>query len=401
MTFKLSFFGLLSLGTGFFLLQDSFAKTLDMDDGVNIQAGYFGSPVKGEIPIGWDLMRKFPEIKTVRIEVPPDEGIPLATMQRWIREAAQNGYKIIVTYHRAVDNGSGDPEALLKAARWWKENYATLAVAGPFTVNLMNEWGSHKLSPEAFAKANNDAIAIVRAVYSGPIIIDIPGWGQETYVAAEASKLMSDGAIVLSVHIYGSNFVEYGPHRWMMPEDLVALAKAGRPVLVGEFGGLREGGADWRALVQQAKDLGWTVIAWTWNGDGEGMNMIVPSWDVDCSMKSYYPGTYFGDVYAFLGNAKKPWLYIPLFNGDILLGDWPQSYTFGVHSNASWTVELQGGDDWIDDLSPASGWGEKAVMFTVSRNLSSARRSAVVTVRAGDIVKSFSIHQEPKEKDKH
>jgi mannan endo-1,4-beta-mannosidase len=397
MTLKSSFLGLLSVGIGLFLSADLSARTLDFDDGVNIQAGYFS---KGDIQIGWDLMRKFPEIRTVRIEIPPDEGVAPATMQRWIREAVQNGYTVIATYPRAVSNGSDDPAELMKAAYWWRENYKTLAKAGPFTVNLMNEWGGHKQTPESFADSYNKAIAVVREVYNGPIIVDISGWGQETVLAAESSKFIKDGNIVLSVHIYGSNFVEYGRHHWMTPEDLVEFAKVGRPVMIGEFGGMREGGADWRALVRQAKELGWTVIAWTWNGDGEGMNMMVPSWEVDHSMKSYYPGTYFGDVYAFLGGNQKPWLNIPLFNGDILLGSWPQTYTFGVHSNGAWKVEIKDGDGWISGVSPTSGWGEKTVTFAVSRNLSEVRRSATVTVRCGDIVKTFSIHQERAEEKK-
>jgi len=142
--------------------------------------------------------------------------------------------------------------------------------------------------------------------------------------------------------------------------------------------------------------LGWTVIAWAWNGDGEGMNMILPSWNDDHSPSAYFPSTYFGDVYAFLGDMPKPWLCVPLFNGDILLGDWPQRYTFGVHSNVAWSVEVRGGEGWIGDMCPLSGWGERTVSFSVSQNNTPARRSATVTVRAGDQVKSFSIHQDPR-----
>ena len=54
----------------------------------------------------------------------------------------------------------------------------------------MNEWGSHTISSASYASAYNSAISIVRTVYSGSIIIDIPGWGQETYTAAVALKCM-------------------------------------------------------------------------------------------------------------------------------------------------------------------------------------------------------------------
>ena len=40
----------------------------------------------------------------------------------------------------------------------------------------MNEWGSHSLPADAYARAYNSAIATVRTVYGGPIIIDCSGY---------------------------------------------------------------------------------------------------------------------------------------------------------------------------------------------------------------------------------
>jgi hypothetical protein len=165
------------------------ARTLDFADGVNVQAGYFNGADKGRIPIGWDLMAKFDRIGTARIEIPPEQGVRIETMQDWIRGAHKIGLGVIATCHDYRFNGSSDKEALLGAARWWRGHYAQLRKAGPFTVNLMNEWGGHSLSAEDYAAAYNEAIAIVREVYDGPIIIDVPGWGQEVYTAAAASPL--------------------------------------------------------------------------------------------------------------------------------------------------------------------------------------------------------------------
>ena len=53
-------------------------------------------------------------------------------------------------------------------------------------INLMNEWGSHTLTSNAYASAYNAALEIVRQVYSGTVIIDAPGWGHEATVAANA-----------------------------------------------------------------------------------------------------------------------------------------------------------------------------------------------------------------------
>ncbi len=367
------------------------AQTLGWPDGVNIQAGYFNSADKGNIPIGWELMRRFDKIGTVRIELPPEQKVRIETMQRWIQEANQNGYNVIATYHRYEHNGSPDPEALLAAARWWKAHYAELSKAGPFTVNLMNEWGDHDITPEQYASAYNKAIAIVREVYKGPLIIDIPGWGQETYTAAEASAQIEDRDIVFSVHIYSSAYVKHGPRRWMKPLDLELFAKVDRPIIVGEFGGMREGGADWAALTDKARELGWTVIAWAWNGDGEGMNMVCPSWNDQHSPSAYYPSTYFPSVYARIGRDEATHMNLSV-HGDIVMGPDASAYTFAIHGNASWRVECEGAD-WLRGLAPLSGWGTGQVNFEVAANDGPVSRMATIWVRGGGVERSFRVVQ--------
>ncbi|MBN1403151.1 MAG: cellulase family glycosylhydrolase [Opitutales bacterium] len=367
------------------------AATLGWPDGVNVQAGYFNEADKGNIPIGWDLMKKFDRIGTVRIEIPPEQGVRLETMQGWIADANAHGFNVIATYHDYRGNGSDDPGQLLAAARWWRDNYAALAEAGPFTLNLMNEWGGHSLSPEQYADAYNKAIAIVREVYSGTIIVDIPGWAQETVTAAKASPLIEDSDIVFSVHIYSSAYVEQGPRRWMQPEDLVEFAKVDRPIIIGEFGGMREGGADWAALTDTARALGWTVLAWAWNGDGEGMNMVMPSWNDEHSPEAYYPSTYFAQVYARIGNAGASQMTLSV-GESIRLGSWPSRYTFAIHGNCSWSIECDA--DWILGLSPLSGWGTEAISFQVPEYNGQNRREATITVRGEGIVRSFPVIQD-------
>lgn len=75
---------------------------------------------------------------------------------------------------------------LLAAAVWWRENWAELRKAGDFVINLMNEWGDHTMTADAYASAYNAALEIVRQVYTGTVVIDAPGWGHEATVAARA-----------------------------------------------------------------------------------------------------------------------------------------------------------------------------------------------------------------------
>jgi mannan endo-1,4-beta-mannosidase len=267
-------------------------------NGVNIQASYFCS---GNQDIGWALMKANPKIQTVRIELDPTAQAGIDDFARWIRDANANGFNVIATHHDADFNGSADPASLLAAANWWKTNYGTLAAAGPFTINLMNEWGDHNVTTQQYASAYNNAITVVRQVYSGPVICDIPGWGQETHTAADASPLITDNNIIFSTHIYPGAW-NSRTGQYVVTSDLDYLGNAGRPVLVGEFGSNMRGSADWSGLVDHAKSKGWTVLGWCWNGDGtkpNKMNMISPYWGDRnaCGTTNYTKHTYFNTIY--------------------------------------------------------------------------------------------------------
>ena len=344
-------------------------------NGVNLQPSY-ASGKSGNVSFGWELMKSLRYIRTVRIEIEPDR----ATQARsWIQQACGKGYEVIATYHKFKDKQTGKKllgtdkvSELMLAANWWKNNFRNLrtgaasytvqaddtlsaiaqlyygdaskyhgifqankwlltsphlihpgqtltipAQSRSFKINLMNEWGSHSLTAQQYAEAYNSAIGIVRKVYNGPLIIDVPGFAQETYVAASAVKgvttsgggrvKITDPHVILSVHIYRDAYVKQ--KRPSSPErsgpldqaDLDDLATAGRPCMVGEFGpGEEAGPADWEGLVAHAKSLvpPWPVLAWAWNGDGGTMNMVTPAWSSNPNASSYGQNTsYFGKVY--------------------------------------------------------------------------------------------------------
>lgn len=148
--------------------------TSSLGNGVNLQPSYYNG---GNPNFAFSLMKQQTKIKTVRIEIEPDK---VTQAKSWISQARSNGYAVIATYHKSAVLGSDKTSDLTDGANWWKTNYATLHASGSFTINLMNEWGSHNLTANAYASAYNTAISIVRQVYSGAIIIDIPGYGQET-----------------------------------------------------------------------------------------------------------------------------------------------------------------------------------------------------------------------------
>jgi mannan endo-1,4-beta-mannosidase len=275
------------------------ASTDTIGNGVNLQPSYYNS---GKVYFGWTLMKQYPGIKSVRIEIEPT--IPVTLALSWIMQAQKNGYRVIATYHKYTVLGSDDAGEVAAAANWWKMNYPLLSSSGPVIINLINEWGSHNLSSASFAKAYNPAIATIRQVYEGPIILDCPGYGQETAVAAGSvtnagSPLITDSNIIFSVHVYPNGYNSTHNHNLQI-SDLDELAHTGRPCIIGEFGNDPAGNVDWMGLVNHAKTKHWAVLGWSWNGDGGSMNMTSPAWKTDTSDSTFSRSDYFNVVYDLL-----------------------------------------------------------------------------------------------------
>jgi hypothetical protein len=247
-------------------------------------------------------MSQYSKITTVRIEIEPTTDISLAAS--WIASAQSAGYSVIATYHKATVLGSDSTTELDAAASWWVTYYGTLSASGALTINMMNEWGSHVITSNAYASAYNSAISTVRQVYSGTIIIDIPGWGQETVTAKDAvlgtnGVAITDTNIMLSMHAYPNGY-NTGAGHYIQASDLDDLAATGRCVIIGEFGNVPSGSGDWSGVVTSATSRGWPVIGWAWNGDGLGMNMASPAWVSNPTATSYSTSNYFNTVYDLL-----------------------------------------------------------------------------------------------------
>ena len=260
----------------------SFAQGTQIKNGVNIQASYYNN---GHVNMGWDLMQSYPEIEAVRIEIEPYR---LHQAKTWISEAHEYGYQVIATYHDSQKLGSDSRDELMKAATWWKDNYTNLSSSGPIIINLMNEWGSHDINAMDYAQAYNQAMPEIREVYDGPLIIDVPGFGQATKIAADAYPFFNDQEITYSVHIYTSAF-NIEQNRWLSHEDLEYLDATGDDCMVGELCDNSVGGSDWCSIIDHCYVQGWPLFGWAWNGDGKNMNMIKPFWKDEPLAKEFEP----------------------------------------------------------------------------------------------------------------
>jgi len=270
-------------------------EALAANDGVNLQPAYYNN---GYPNFAWSLMKTKGNIRRLRIEIDTSR-VDVWAAKFYKDQAIANGYTdIICTFHQY--GGSDSASDLMTAANWWKNNYNTMG--GGFTINLCNEWGSHNISASAYASAYNSAISTIRQVYSGPIVMDIPGWGQETLTAYNAFKTSSprvnDGNVIVSTHIYPGNWNQGRNHVYQV-SDLNDLANIGKTILVGEFG-TGSGSCDWSGCVNSAKSRGWGVLAWAWNGDGGSLNMVSPSWASQAWSNTYTTNSYFNTVYPKL-----------------------------------------------------------------------------------------------------
>ena len=155
----------------------------------------------------------------------------------------------------------------------------------------MNEWGSHDISPEDYADAYNEAISYIRTFYDGNLIVDVPGFGQATKIAADAYVYMEDDKFTYSIHVYTSAF-NREQERWLSHEDLVYLNDTGADCMVGEFCDNSTGGTDWCSIIDNCYANGWPLMGWAWNGDGGHMNMVTPHWEDDPLATHFEPTSF-------------------------------------------------------------------------------------------------------------
>jgi hypothetical protein len=133
-TFLLIIIASLVYFLGFYNSSGGEGDSVGFIGGVNLQPSYYNG---GNVTMGWETMKNFTEIQAVRIEIEPDM---VEQGREWIRQASEQGYQMIVTYHNKSALGSDDSAELQAAAEWWRVNYQSLSQAGTFEVNLMNEW---------------------------------------------------------------------------------------------------------------------------------------------------------------------------------------------------------------------------------------------------------------------
>ncbi|HYH05247.1 MAG TPA: cellulase family glycosylhydrolase [Bacillota bacterium] len=139
-------------------------------------------------------------------------------------------------------------------------------------INIANEWGP--TGGTVWRDTYKNAISRIRAAgMTNPLVIDAPGWGQDSEcIKAYGRELLSHDPqknLIFSIHMYGN---------WNDPakirSELTTLKQRGLPVVVGEFGYNYQNGnnnlnckVDVASLIATCKELGIGFLAWSWCGN--------------------------------------------------------------------------------------------------------------------------------------
>ena len=179
--------------------------------------------------------------------------------------------------------GKDDAELLESASDYWidvkdaligKENYVIL--------NIANEWvGSW--DGQTWCDGYMSVIPKLRnAGIRNTIMVDAAGWGQYGQSVSEfGEKVLGsdpDGNTMFSIHMYGTA----GKNKSTIAGNLKRAADKGLCVVVGEFGwNHTDGDVDEDYIMQYCADNGIGWLAWSWKGNGGGVEYLdlADEWD--------------------------------------------------------------------------------------------------------------------------
>lgn len=180
-------------------------------------------------------------------------------------------------------------------ARFWASKASFLTrpdIAKYILINIANEWGNWDMamnSPTTWRDGYRSAISIIRnAGINTTLVIDAPNCGQDVQngrtLRTHGPDLISRDPrrnILFGVHMY----CEWKPTGGSsITSGLPSIKSAGIPIYVGEFGFQHSEGSgtcdiDENAIITTAQSNGIGWQAWSWKGNGGGVEYLDMSVD--------------------------------------------------------------------------------------------------------------------------
>lgn len=181
---------------------------------------------------------------------------------------------VILEVHDAT--GYKDKESVLKAAQYFVDIKDSLIGQEDYVIiNIANEWQGNSES-KLWTEAYLEAIPMLReAGLAHTIMIDSSGWGQYGRCIQDGGEdlLAADplGNVMFSIHMYGTA----GGSEESIEKNLRYATDQNLCVCVGEFGYTHtDGDVQEDYLMQYCQDNQIGYIAWSWKGNGGGVEYL-------------------------------------------------------------------------------------------------------------------------------
>ncbi|MGN1159168.1 MAG: cellulase family glycosylhydrolase [Lachnospiraceae bacterium] len=179
--------------------------------------------------------------------------------------------------------GSNDPAMVEAATDFWIEVKDALIGNEAYAIlNIVNEWqGSY--SRDSYESTYCQAVAKLReAGICNTILIDSSGWGQNPKSIVECGQniFAADplGNTMFAIHMYGTA----GKDAATIKKNIDSVRELGLCVCIGEFGwNHSDGDVDEDYIMQYCTETGVGYLAWSWKGNGGGVEYLdmTSDWD--------------------------------------------------------------------------------------------------------------------------
>ena len=284
--------------------------------------------------------------------------IPASEVSTIISQARSYGFKaIVLEVHDTTGYGDQNACTLDQAVDYWIEIKSVLDGQEDFVIiNIGNEpVGNNRSYVPQWANWTKSAIQRLRNNgFTHVIMVDAPNWGQDwtntmRYNASDVLNADSLRNTIFSVHMYGvyntadkvQSYISY-------------FYNNNLPLCIGEFGHYHtDGDPNEQAIVQYAKQYGYSIFGWSWCGNGEGVEYLdmIYNWDENSPTNwgRWYKTNALSDVqtyYTLTVNVS------PQGSGNVSLNPPGGSYTAGTQ--VTLTAQANSGyvfSSWSGDLS--------------------------------------------------
>jgi mannan endo-1,4-beta-mannosidase len=285
--------------------------------------------------------------------------IPASEVSTIISQARSYGFKaIVLEVHDTTGYGDDSSACTLdRAVDYWIEIKSVLDGQEDFVIiNIGNEpIGNNSSYVSQWANWTKSAIQRLRNNgFTHVIMVDAPNWGQDwtNTMRNNASDVLNADSLkntIFSIHMYGvyntaskvQSYISY-------------FYNNNLPLCIGEFGNYHtDGDPDEQAIVQYARQYGYSIFGWSWCGNGGGVEYLdmVYNWDANSPTNwgSWFKANALSDVqtyYTLTVNVS------PQGSGSVSLNPPGGSYTAGTQVTLTATANsgyVFGG--WGGDLS--------------------------------------------------